>query len=228
MTNTREKKEKRINAPHIFPSLFIDLKKISFSFGKKQKVHIKIAPWLNASSPYCYGKLQLQIDLINTSKYFLVTNTSYKCAKTKMLAKLSFWLLGNNQISYRCHKNPPVFSTFLSYRSICKDRTFWFTIKPCETSLILPCFILKQTTFPQIFLFFVPLHYIILVLIPLPPLSITEQTYWVCVLTIKKKKIQTILEKKGLNNHSWNEGQSWNIGKPQKLPIYLLCKFIYF
>lgn len=105
-----------------------------------------------------------------------------------MLAKLSFWLLGNNQISYRCHKNPPVFSTFLSYRSICKDWTFWFTIKPCETSLILPCFILKQTTFPQIFLFFVPLHYIILVLIPLPPLSITEQTYWVCVLTIKKKK----------------------------------------
>lgn len=182
VTNTRERKEKRINTPHIFPSLFIDKKNmISLSFGKKQTVRIQIDPWLNSWSPCCYGKLQLH--LINTSKYFLVTNTSYKCAKIKMLAKLSFRLLGNNQISYRCYKNPPVFSTFLSHKSICKDWTSWFTFKPHETSLILPCFILKQTmsNFPQIFLFFVPLHYIILVLILLPPLNITEQTYWVCL-----------------------------------------------
>lgn len=147
VTNTRERKEKKINAPHIFPSLFIDKKKkISFSFGKKQTVHIQTDPWLNAWNPCCYGKFQLQIHLINTSKYFLVTNTSHKCAKIKMLAKLSFQLLGNNQISYRCYKNPPVLSTFLSHKSICKDWTSWFTSKLHETLLILPCFILKQTT----------------------------------------------------------------------------------
>lgn len=134
--------------PHIYFLLYLLIKKnmISFSFGKKQTVHIQTDPWLNAWNPCCYGKLQLQIHLINTSKYFLVTNTTHKCAKIKMLAKLSFQLLGNNQISYRCYKNPPVLSTFLSHKSICKDWTSWFTSKLHETLLILPCFILKQTT----------------------------------------------------------------------------------